>query len=243
MSDHAIVVDAVSKHFKLRHNVSYSLKQRIASLGNKVYRSHSEDFWALTDISFSLARGDSLAILGHNGSGKSTLMKVIAGVIVPTRGTVKTEGRIAPLIELGAGFHPELTGQENIFLNGSLLGMSNREISAKYQDIVDFAELDDFIDTPVKNYSSGMAMRLGFAVAVHSEPTILIADEVLAVGDAHFQQKCHERIRALQQGGLTLVLVTHVMEHAREFCRSYIRLEHGRMVEQGVFDSVVVADA
>lgn len=235
MSNTAVSVESVSKMFMLKHNASLSIKQRISSITNRTYRSHLQEFWALTDISFSINYGQSMAFLGHNGCGKSTLMKLISGVYKPTKGTVRVHGRIAPLIELGAGFHPELTGQENIFLNGCLLGMSNQEISAKYQDIIDFAELGDFIDTPVKNYSSGMAMRLGFSIAVHSEPAILIADEVLAVGDAYFQSKCHQKIRDLQQQGLTLILVTHVPEHAQLFCQRYIKLDHGKIIEQGEF--------
>ncbi|PTQ90044.1 ABC transporter ATP-binding protein [Agitococcus lubricus] len=231
----AISVNAVSKRFILKHNASMSIKQKISSITNKTYRSHLEEFWALKDINFTINHGESIAFLGHNGCGKSTLMKLISGVYKPTLGKVTINGRLAPLIELGAGFHPELTGQENIYLNGCLLGMSNQEITEKYQEITDFAELGDFIDTPVKNYSSGMAMRLGFAIAVYSSPSILIADEVLAVGDAYFQEKCHRKIRDMQNHGLTLILVTHVPEHAELFCQRYIKLDHGKVIETGFF--------
>jgi len=163
------------------------------------------------------------------------MMQLIAGIMNPTSGRIITSGRIAPLIELGVGFNPELTGEENIYLNASLYGFSNSAIRSRFNKILEFSELGDFIDTPVKNYSSGMYMRLGFSVAVHLDPEILLADEILAVGDASFQEKCYERIQELQRGGMTLVFVSHSIDQVRQFCHQYIRLDHGHVVEHGTF--------
>lgn len=231
--DDAIVVDGVSKIFTIRHNRVMSLKGRFIGLFNGRWRQRTEQLYALRDVSFRVRRGEAFAVMGPNGSGKSTLLKIVAGILRPTQGRVYTSGRVAPLIELGVGFNPELTGEENIYLNASLYGFKNREIRERYGDIVEFAELAPFIDVPVKNYSTGMYLRLGFSVAVHLEPEILLTDEILAVGDVDFQAKCLERVRKMRSDGMTLILVSHSMEQARNFCDRYIRLEHGHIVEAG----------
>ena len=202
-------------------------------------RAWGDEFSALQDVSFQVERGESLGIIGRNGSGKSTALKLIAGVTAPSSGEVYVTGRVSPLIELGAGFHPDLTGRENVHLNGSILGMSDREINEQFDSIVDFAELRDFIDTPVKRYSSGMYMRLGFAVAVHSNPDILLVDEVLSVGDAFFQEKCQQRMREFKQQGVTIVLVSHSAETIMNFCDRALRIDHGRLVADGPARQIV----
>ena len=198
-----------------------------------------DEFCALQDVSFQVERGECLGIIGRNGSGKSTALKLIAGVTAPSSGEVYVTGRVSPLIELGAGFHPDLTGRENVHLNGSILGMSDREINEQFDSIVDFSELRDFIDTPVKRYSSGMYMRLGFAVAVHSNPDILLVDEVLSVGDAFFQDKCQQRMREFKQQGMTIVLVSHSAETIMNFCDRALRIDHGRLVADGPARQIV----
>ena len=234
MSD--VVINAVNltKEFTLRHNRG-GLKKKFLGLFDPRHRERVEKFTAVKDISFSLRKGESLALVGHNGSGKSTLLQLVSGILTPTSGRLTTAGRVAPLIELGVGFHPELTGEENIYLNASLFGLSNKETRARFNDIVDFSGLGNFIDTPVKNYSSGMYMCLGFSVAVHVEPQTLLADEVLAVGDEDFKQKCHQRIREMQDDGMALILVTHSRDEGQSFCQHYLTLEQGRVIEQGCF--------
>lgn len=235
MSEYLIEVRQASKTFVLRHNGG-GLKRRFVGILNPHYRERVESFQALHEVSFTLKPGESLALLGHNGSGKSTLLQLLAGVLRPTSGKIVSRGRIAPLIELGVGFHPDLTGEENIYLNASLFGLNNQETRYRFNDIVEFSGLGDFIDTPIKNYSSGMYMRLGFSIAVHVTPNVLLADEILAVGDIEFRNKCHARIREMQAQGMALILVTHSPEEARHFCKRYLRLEHGRVVEEGFFD-------
>lgn len=225
---------SVSKSFSLHHGGG-GLKRSFVNIFNPRCRERIENFQALSEVSFSLQRGESLALLGHNGSGKSTLLQLLAGILQPTSGIIHCRGRIAPLIELGVGFHHELTGEENIYLNASLFGLSNREIRSRINDIIDFSGLGDFIDTPVKHYSSGMYMRLGFSVAVHVEPDVLLADEILAVGDIEFRNKCHARIRDMQSSGMALILVTHSPEEGRLFCKRFLRLDHGKVVESGFF--------
>jgi ABC-2 type transport system ATP-binding protein/lipopolysaccharide transport system ATP-binding protein len=229
----AVLVEHVRKEFILRHNCAMGLKTRFLALFYKSKRERREHFLALDDVSVTVERGEALGLLGHNGSGKSTLLQIIAGILEPTRGRVTTYGRIAPLIQLGVGFHPELSGYENIFLNASLYGFRNREVKKRLKDIIEFSELEHFIDTPLKNYSSGMQMRLGFSVAIHLEPDILLADEILAVGDQPFQDKCHAKIASLRAEGMTLILVSHSPEQVNKFCDQFIRLEHGRVVEEG----------
>lgn len=190
-------------------------------------------FYALRNVSFSIGRGEVVGIVGRNGSGKSTILKLIAGVMAPTEGEVIVRGRVSPLIELGAGFHPDLTGRENIHMNGSILGMSAREIKERFDEIVEFAELHEFVDTPVKRYSSGMYMRLGFSVAVHANPEILLVDEVLSVGDAYFQDKCLDRMAEFKKQGVTIVVVSHSMELVTEFCDRAMILDHGKLLDAG----------
>lgn len=190
-------------------------------------RYEAETLWALRNISLEIRKGESLGIIGHNGAGKSTLLKVIAGVIKPIEGRVNVQGKIAPLIELGAGFDHELTGKENVFLNASILGFSREEIERKFDSIVEFSEIRDFINTPLKNYSSGMVARLGFSIATEVDPEILIIDEVLAVGDAHFKRKSKERILEFRKRGVTIIFVSHSMEDVKTLCNKVLWLDHG----------------
>ena len=193
----------------------------------------AEMFWAVRHVSLEIEPGGAIALVGHNGSGKSTLLKTIAGVLMPDEGEVLVQGRISPMIELGAGFDPELSGRDNIFLNGALLGFSRRQMEGKFDRIVAFSELGDFIDMPIKNYSSGMYARLGFAIAQDVEPDILIVDEVLAVGDERFQEKCKARIRDFRAAGITFCFVSHNYEAARELCPRAAVLHHGRLAFDG----------
>lgn len=225
----AIEVTDVSKRFRLYHEKYTSLKERAIHFGHIPF----EDFWALRDIDLRVEEGETVGLLGHNGSGKSTLLKCIAGILQPTTGVIRTRGRVAALLELGAGFHPDLTGRENVFMNATLLGLSPKEVAAKFDEIVAFAELETFIDNQVKFYSSGMYVRLGFAVAVNMDPDILLVDEVLAVGDEAFQRKCLDRVRTFQREGRTIVFVTHAADLVRQICDRAAVLDHGVMVAEG----------
>lgn len=225
----AIEVAGVTKTFVRHSEPAKSLKERVLTLR----RNTTTRFNALDDIRFVVPSGSSIGLLGHNGSGKSTLLKCIAGTIRPSSGSVRVRGRIAALLELGAGFHPDLTGRENVFLNGSILGFSRAQIETIFDDIVEFSELGPFIDSQVKHYSSGMYARLGFAVAVNVEPQILLIDEVLAVGDEAFQRKCLDRIARFQHEGRTLLLVTHSPDLARQICDRVVVLDHGTQVFDG----------
>jgi teichoic acid transport system ATP-binding protein len=200
---------------------------------------HPDHIWALKNVSFEVKKGETIGIIGPNGSGKSTLLKLLAGITEPTEGQIHLNGRLTALIELGAGFHAELTGRENIYLNGAILGLSKREVDSKFREIVDFAELWDFIDRPVKHYSSGMYVRLGFAVAAHTEPEILLVDEVLAVGDALFQAKCFGKFQEFQQQGRTVALVTHNVDLVTSYCNSVILLNNGALLTKDTAKSVV----
>ena len=223
-------ISEVSKRFTVRKDSS--IKERIVTLG-RAGRRHREDFWALKDVSIDIYAGETIGLIGHNGSGKSTLLKVIGGIIEPTSGTVVERGRLAALLELGAGFHPDLTGRENVFLNASVLGLSREETEEKFDEIVAFAAIDDFIDTQVKFYSSGMYVRLAFAVAVHTDPDILLVDEVLAVGDEAFQRKCMDRISEFQRQGRTIVIVSHSLGQITELCSRGVLLDRGQIVYDG----------
>ncbi|MBO2927889.1 MULTISPECIES: ABC transporter ATP-binding protein [Pseudomonadaceae] len=234
MSSIVLKAENLSKEFTIRHNRG-GMKHKIAGIFNSRFKERVEKFRAVNNVSFTLSKGESLSLIGHNGSGKSTLLQLVSGILIPTYGSVFSNGRIAPLIELGVGFHPELTGEENIYLNASLYGLSNKETRARFNRIVDFSGLGSFIDIPVKNYSSGMYMRLGFSVAVNVEPKILLADEVLAVGDEDFQSKCYQQIRDMQDDGMALILVTHSKEQGRLFCQRYIHLEKGSVIDEGEF--------
>jgi len=222
----AIEVTQVTKSFKIYQEKAQSAKERIIKAG----RNPHTVFKALDDISFEVAQGETFALLGHNGSGKSTLLKCIAGTLRPSSGRITTRGRLAALLELGAGFHPDLTGRENIYLNGSILGFSRPQVDAIFDDIVEFAELWDFIDQQVKHYSSGMYARLGFSVAINVEPEILLVDEVLAVGDEAFQRKCIDRVRKLQGEGRTILLVSHAAELVRQIADRAAVFDHGHLV-------------
>lgn len=199
----------------------------------------TEAFWALKDINFEVKPGEVLGVIGPNGSGKSTLLKLLAGVSSPTSGKITVKGRIAPLIELGAGFHYELTGRENVYINGTILGLSKNEIDNRIDEIIDFAELKDFIDTPVKHYSSGMFMRLGFSVAVHVEPDILLVDEILAVGDAHFQEKSFAKMKEFKDRGVTMVIVSHARESIQKFCDRGLYISYGEQKYFGQIDEAI----
>ncbi len=234
MNAPAIEVADVSKRFRIYRDKPTSLKQRVLSS-----RSRAEDFWALRAVALDVGEGSTFGLIGHNGSGKTTLLKCVAGILRPTSGTIRQRGRLAALLELGAGFHPELTGRENVYLNASFLGLSRRQTDAAFDDIVAFAELEDFIDNEVKFYSSGMLVRLGFAVAVHVEPDVLLIDEVLAVGDEAFQAKCLDRVRAFQREGRTIVLVTHALDTVIEICDRAAMLHHGELHATGMPADVV----
>jgi len=199
---------------------------------------HDEKFYALQNVSFEINSGESVGIIGPNGAGKTTLLKLIANVTKPTRGKVSVSARIAPLIEVGAGFHPELTGRENIYLNGVILGMSKREIVKKFDEIVAFSELEKFIDSPIKQYSSGMYVRLGFSVAVHSNFDTLLADEILAVGDHHFQEKCHAKFEEIKKSKKTLILISHSADLLKKHCKRGLLIQSGKLMADGSIDKV-----
>jgi len=222
-------VDQVSKRFVLHKD--RSIKERILNFSSN--RTHREDFWALRDISLTIESGTTVGLIGHNGSGKSTLLKIIGGIIDPTSGVVSRRGRLAALLELGAGFHPDLTGRENVYLNAAILGLSQRETRGYFDEIVDFSGIEGFIDSPVKFYSSGMYVRLGFAVAVHVDPDLLLIDEVLAVGDEPFQAKCMDKIAEFQNDGRTIVFVSHSAEQVARICKRVVVLNHGSLVYDG----------
>lgn len=233
MSAVAIEVEHATKDFMLQRNAQDTLKKRFIGVFSKRWRPRAHSFRALDDVSLRIERGEAVGLMGHNGSGKSTLLSLMAGIYPPSHGRIITRGRLVPMIALGVGFSPELTGRENVYLNASLFGFTNREIHRRFDAICAFAELGGFIDEPVKNLSSGMQARLGFAVAVHSDPEILLADEILSVGDIAFQEKCLQRIAELRKQGMTLVFVSHSRRQINDFCERYIHLDHGRIVDAG----------
>jgi ABC-2 type transport system ATP-binding protein len=230
VTEPSIQVEQVSKRFRLSTERHSSLKERVVRVGR---RRPAEELWALRDVSIEVAQGQTVGLLGHNGSGKSTLLKCIGGILQPTEGVIRTSGRLASLLELGAGFHPDLTGRENVYLNASILGMTKRDIDSRFDEIVGFAELERFIDQQVKHYSSGMYVRLGFAVATNVDPDVLLVDEVLAVGDEAFQRKCLDRVRQFQKEGRTIVFVTHAADLVRQICDRAAVLDHGSLVAWG----------
>ncbi|MDI1354698.1 MAG: ABC transporter ATP-binding protein [bacterium] len=246
MSEIAISVSDVSKKYIISHqqdNKADSLIEAFAGgvrgLFSARQKQNKEDFWALTEITFEINKGDRIGIIGRNGAGKSTLLKILSRIVKPTTGRIEFEGRVASLLEVGTGFHGDLTGRENIYLNGSILGMTKREIDAKFDEIVAFSEIETFLDTPVKKYSSGMYVRLAFAVAAHLEPEILIVDEVLAVGDSAFQKKCLGKMEdASQKDGKTILFVSHSIETVLRLCNKGILLEKGRMKAFGPMNEV-----
>lgn len=230
-----VSVEHVSKKFRLYKERNQSLKSAV--MRGRISVHH--DFWAVRDVSFTVPAGSTFGLIGSNGSGKSTLLKCLARILVPDEGKITPSGKVAALLEVGSGFHPELTGRENVFLNGSILGMSQREVKAKFDEIVDFSGVGDFIDQPVKNYSSGMYVRLGFSVAINVNPDILVVDEVLAVGDIEFQEKCAEKFRDFKRNGKTVILVSHAMGSVREMCDQVAWMKDGALVEAGPTDEVV----
>jgi lipopolysaccharide transport system ATP-binding protein len=238
----------VFKRFTLHHERPRSFQEAVVNLfglrnpsrrGIAMPRPATEEFWALRDVNFSIYAGEAVGIIGENGSGKSTTLKLMSRILEPTSGSVSVRGKVSALLELGTGFHPDLTGQENIYLNGSLLGISRKEMARRYDAIVEFAELQEFIDTPIKHYSSGMVMRLGFAVAINVDPDILLTDEVLAVGDEAFQRKCLEHIAELRRRGVTIIFVSHALDAVRSLCSRAIWLDHGHVVADGPSGDVV----
>lgn len=228
-----ITFDDVSKSFRVGR--ASALKDFL--LGSRGHRSESRVVHAVRNVSFTVADGESIALLGHNGAGKSTILKLLAGTIQPSAGTVTSRGRIAPLLELGAGFHPDLTGRENIFMNAAVLGLPRSYVRTHVEEIIEFSGLEDSIDMPVRFYSSGMYARLGFSVAVHVDPEILLIDEVLAVGDVEFQEKCLVRMQELRTEGRSMILVTHSPDQAQQFADRVLVLDHGRLVHDGPFPS------
>ncbi|VUX03132.1 Teichoic acids export ATP-binding protein TagH [Dorea longicatena] len=227
MKETIVEVKDVSIKFNMSFEKYDSFKEYIIKMIKQQITYHS--FWALKNVNFEVKKGDTLGLIGLNGSGKSTILKIIAGILRPTQGTVKVKGKIAPLIELGAGFDGDLTGEENVYLNGALLGYSQSEIKKNYRDIVEFSELENFMNVPVKNYSSGMLSRLAFAIATIGIPDILIVDEVLSVGDFRFQKKCEDRIKKMQESGTTVLFVSHSIEQVKKICNKIVWLDHGKV--------------
>jgi lipopolysaccharide transport system ATP-binding protein len=243
-SDAVLAMEHVSKKFR-RGEIYDSLRDLIPAMVGRITHKRPEgelgakEFWALQDVSFEVKRGEAFGIVGSNGAGKSTILKLLSGIMKPTKGSITVRGKLSALIEVGAGFHPDLTGRENIYLNGAILGMSREEIRRKFDDIVEFGGLRDFIDTPVKRYSSGMYARLGFSVAAHVEPDLLIVDEVLSVGDYLFQQKCIDRMTEILKSGTTVLFVSHNLHAVAELCQRSLLLEKGKLLAVGPTDEVI----
>jgi len=235
VSDSVITVDQVSKRFKLYSERNQSLKATVV----RGKRSTYKEFWALKDVSFEIPEGSTFGLIGENGSGKSTLLKCIAKILTPDSGKVTTRGRLAALLELGSGFHQELSGRDNIYLNGSILGLTRKELDRQLDSIIAFSGIEEFIDQPVKNYSSGMYVRLGFSIAIHVEPDILLVDEILAVGDTAFQRRCMEKFAEFRSSGRTVVLVSHAMGTLRDMCDNAAWLQHGELVGVGSASTIV----
>ena len=237
MSDIAVRVDHVTKTFRMYHERNQSLKSAIMRGRTSVH----EDFLALDDVSFEVPAGSTFGLIGSNGSGKSTLLKCLANIYYPNKGSITHFGKIAAMLEVGSGFHAELSGRENIFLNGSILGMSKKEVTRKFDEIVDFSGVEQFIDQPVKNYSSGMYVRLGFAIAINVDPDILVVDEVLAVGDAEFQEKCFRKFGDFRAAGKTVILVSHSMDTVQNMCDHAAWVSHGELQKVGPAESTIAA--
>ncbi len=231
--------DGVSKKYRIRETADTNTgKNRFVHQVQNLWR-RSKDFWALREVSFEVEAGESLGIIGHNGAGKSTILKLLSNITTPTRGEIKINGSLSALIEVGSGFHPELTGRENVYLNGSILGMRRREITEKLESIVEFAGIKPFLDLPVKRYSSGMYVRLGFSIAAHLDPEILLLDEVLAVGDLAFQSKCLQRIEDLRRSGTTIVFISHDLGAVQRLCKRALLMQQGEIIASGSASEVV----
>lgn len=244
MNDTVIKVERVSKKYcrSLNQTMFYGMQdiaRNVVGLNSNSNKLRNGEFWALDDVSFEVKKGETLGIIGANGSGKTTLLKLINGIFMPDKGRIEIKGRVGALIEVGAGFHPMLTGRENIYVNGSILGMTKKEIDKKFDEIVAFADIGDFIDSPVKHYSSGMYVRLGFAIAVHCEPDILLIDEVLAVGDMAFQTKCMEKIKEMQDKGVNIVFVSHNLDSVIGVCQYTLYLKAGQVKAMGNSSTIV----
>jgi lipopolysaccharide transport system ATP-binding protein len=253
MSDIAIRVESISKLYRIGETVAYkTLRDSIADRFAGVFKrtqpaddpstagqAHSRRFWAWKDVSFQVRRGEVVGLIGRNGAGKSTMLKVLARIVTPTKGRAEIHGSVGCLLEVGTGFHPELTGRENIYLNGAVLGMNRREIALRYDDIVEFSGVQKFLETPVKHYSSGMAVRLAFAVAAHLEPEVLLIDEVLAVGDTEFQKKCLGKMHEVAGQGRTVIYVSHALESVKSLCTRALLFKDGRIEADGGPDEVV----
>ena len=233
--DSAVLVDGLGKRFRLTHDRNWTLKATVLA----GHRTRYEEFWALRGVDLDIPHGSTFGIIGGNGSGKSTLLKVLAGILRPDEGAATVNGRLSALLELGAGFHPELTGRENVYLNGAILGFTSKEIRRRFDDIVGFAELDRFIDEPVRNYSSGMYVRLGFSVAIHVEPEILLVDEVLAVGDHTFQKRCLDRFAQLKAEGRTIILVSHDLDMVGWLCEQTAWIQQGTLQAVGPSPKII----
>jgi ABC-type polysaccharide/polyol phosphate transport system ATPase subunit len=230
-----ISIKNVSKAFKIYRDKPLTMKEKILKLRSNEY----SNFYALNGVSLDIQRGETIGLIGHNGCGKSTLLKLITKILYPDSGEIKVNGRISSLIELGAGFHPDFTGRENIYINASIFGLSRKEINAKIDEIIEFSELGEFIENPVRTYSSGMYMRLAFSVAINVDPEILLIDEILSVGDANFQKKCYEKIEGFKRDGATIVIVTHDLGTIEKICDRVLWLNEGRVIEHGEADRVV----
>ena len=231
----AIRVEDVKKNFKVYHDKGYSLKEKLLFW----HRNDYETRWVLKGVNFSVAKGEAIALIGKNGCGKSTMLKLLSRIMYPDCGKIKIEGRIASLIELGAGFHPDMSGMENIYINASIFGLTRKEIKSKIDEIVTFSELEDYIDNPVRTYSSGMYMRLAFSVAINVDADILLVDEILSVGDQHFQEKCINKMKELKKQGKTMVFVTHSLGSARELCDRAVWLNKGTLQMDGDVNEVI----
>lgn len=235
MNDIAISIKDVSKNFKIYKDKPLSMKEKILRLRSIEYT----DFYAINGISLEIKKGETVGLIGHNGCGKSTLLKLISKILYPDKGSIVVEGRISSLIELGAGFHSDFTGRENIYMNGSIFGLSTKEIDEKIDEIIRFSELEEFIENPVRTYSSGMYMRLAFSVAININPEILLIDEILAVGDSNFQKKCYEKIEGFKNSGVTIVIVAHDLGTLEKICDRVVWIDKGQVVEQGAADNVI----
>lgn len=236
--DNAVEFDGVSRQFTIHHERKESLQDWFIHRF-RTDKAAVESFWALKDVNFEIKRGETIGLVGRNGAGKSTMLKLVTGILEPSSGQVRVAGRTYAMLELGAGFHPELSGRDNIYLNGSIYGFGRKAMRRKFEEIVAFAELERFIDTPVKHYSSGMFMRLGFATAINMDPEILVIDEVLSVGDVAFQRRCNDAIRDLQDKGVTILFVSHSSEQIREFCHRAVLLSSGGIIADGVVEDVL----